>query len=49
MKNPQAFQEFQKARNNGENPNEYLNKITSNFSPTQKEQWDSMMRGINTR
>ena len=47
--NPQAFQEFQKARNNGENPNEYLNKITGNFNPRQKEQWDAMMQGINTR
>lgn len=49
--NPQAFQEFQKAKQNNENPNEYLNKIVGGFSPEQKEQWNAMMSsyGINTK
>lgn len=41
--NPQAFQEFQKARENNENPNEYLNKVVNGFTPQQKQQWESMM------
>jgi hypothetical protein len=31
------------------NPNEYLNKITSGFNEQQKEQWNAMMNGINTK
>lgn len=45
--NPQAFQEFQKARNDNVNPNEYLNKIVENFSPQQKEQWNNIMAQFN--
>ena len=41
--NPQAFQEFQKARQSNMNPQEYLNQITGKFSPEQKQQWDTMM------
>ena len=41
--NPQAYQEFQKAKQNKEDPNEYLNKIVGGFTPEQKQQWDSMM------
>ena len=47
--NPQAYNEFQQARKNNENPNEYLNKVIGGFSPEQRQQWDSMMKGINTR
>ena len=47
--NPQAFQEYQQAKKDNINPNEYLNKIIGGFSPEQKQQWNSMMRGINTR
>ena len=43
--NPQAFQEFQKARKNNENPNEYLNKVVNGFSQEQKDQWNTMMSG----
>jgi hypothetical protein len=42
-RNPQAYQEFQQARKNKENPNEYLNKVVSGFSPEQQEQWNNMM------
>ena len=47
--NPQAYNEFQQASKNNENPNEYLNKVIGGFSPEQRQQWDSMMKGINTR
>ena len=49
MTNPQAYKEFQEARKNNVNPNEYLNKITGGFSTEQKQQWDSLMSGINRR
>ena len=49
MTNPQAYKEFQEARKNNVNPNEYLNKITGGFSAEQKQQWDSLMSGINRR
>ena len=41
--NPQAYQEFQQARKNKDDPNEYLNKIVGGFTPEQKQQWESMM------
>lgn len=45
--NPQAYKEFQEARKNNEDPEEYLNKITGNFNPQQKEQWNSIMGQFN--
>lgn len=45
--NPQAYQEFQQARKNNENPNEYLNKVVGNFNPQQREQWNNMMAQFN--
>ena len=48
--NPQAYQEFQQARKNNDDPNEYLNKVVNGFSPEQKQQWSQMMSqfgGIN--
>ena len=47
--NPQAFKEFQQARSNNVNPEEYLNKITNSFSPERKQQWDSIISGINAK
>ena len=41
--NPQAYQEFQQARKNNSNPQEYLNKITNGFNSQQKQQWNNMM------
>ena len=41
--NPQAFNEYQQARKNNVNPNEYLNKIVNGFSPEQRQEWDNMM------
>ena len=49
MISPQAFKDYQEAKQNNVNPNEYLNKITSGFNPQMKQQWDSMMKGINTK
>ena len=48
-KNPQAFKEYQQARKDNVDPNEYLNKVVNGFSPEQKQQWDAMFKGINTR
>ena len=47
--NPQAYKEFQQARKNNDDPQEYLNKITNNFNEEQKQQWQTMMNGINTK
>ena len=44
--NPQAYQEYQKARQNNEDPQEYLNKVVDGFNPQQKQQWNSMMGNI---
>ena len=41
--NPQAYQQFQNARKNNEDPNVFLNNIVNGFNPQQKQQWDSMM------
>lgn len=45
--NPQAYQEFQQARKNNENPQEYLNKVTGGFNPQQRQQWNNMMGQFN--
>ena len=47
MTNPQAYQEFQQARKNNDDPNEYLNRITSGFDSQKKEQWNNMMNMFN--
>ena len=49
MTNPQAFKEFQEAKQNNVNPQEYLNKITSGFNQEQKQQWETMIGGINSK
>ena len=41
--NPQAYQQFQSARKNNEDPNKLLSDITNNFNPQQKQRWDAMM------
>lgn len=46
-KNPQAFKEYQQARKDNVDPNEYLNKIVNGFNPQQRKEWDSMFKGIN--
>jgi len=51
MVNPQALQQFQQARKNNENPQEYLNKVVGGFTPEQQKEWNNMMNnyGVNTR
>ena len=41
--NPQAFQRYQEARKNNEDPNQLLNETINGFSPQQKQQWQKMM------
>ena len=38
MTNPQVFKEFQEARKNNIDPQEYLGKITNNFNQEQKQE-----------
>ena len=45
--NPQAYQEFENARKNNEDPNKYLNKVMGGFNPEQKKQWEDMMNMFN--
>lgn len=47
--NPQAYQEFQKARQDNINPNEYLNRVVNGFNPQQRQQWQQMMGGFNNQ
>ena len=44
--NPQAYQEYQQARKNNDDPQKYLNKVVDGFTPEQKQQWNSMMGGL---
>ena len=46
-RNPQAYREFQQARKNNENPQEYLNKVVGGFNPEQRQQWNGMMGQFN--
>ena len=50
MSNPQAYKKYQEARKNN-NPQELLDETINNFSPEQRQQWDSIMSqlGINTK
>lgn len=43
---PEAYQEYQQARKNNDDPQEYLNRVVDNFSPQQKQQWQQMMGGL---
>lgn len=47
--NPQAFQEFQQARKNNVDANEYLNNVINKFTPEQKEQWGQIMSMFNQK
>ena len=47
--NPQAYQDFQEARKNNVNGEEYLNKVMKGFNQQQIQQWNNLMRGINTK
>lgn len=47
--NPQAYQEFQQARKNNQDPQEYLNKIMNGFNPEQQQQWNNLMNAFNNQ
>ena len=49
VRNPQAYQEFQKARQNNVNPQEYLNKVVGGFNPQQRQEWNNMMGQFNQK
>ena len=42
-RNPRAFQSYQQARKNNENPNEFLNKTINSFDSQKKQMWEQMM------
>ena len=39
MRNPQALKQLEEIRKSNGNPNELLNKITSNYTPEQQKQF----------
>lgn len=39
MRNPQALKQFEEIRKANGNPQEFLNKIMSNYTPEQKQQF----------
>lgn len=47
--NPEVYKEFQEARKNNADPNEYLNRVVSGFSPEQKQQWNMLMGQFNNK
>lgn len=47
--NPQAFQEYQKARQNNENPNEFYARTINGFNPQQQQEWNNMMNSFNNQ
>ena len=47
--NPQAYKEYQQARKDNRDPNEYLNDVVNGFSPQQKQQWNQMMGMFNNK
>ena len=49
MTNPQVFKEFQEARQNNVDPQQYLNKITGGFNQRQQQEWNNMMHGLDTQ
>jgi len=46
MKNPQMFQQFQNLQRNQNNPQEFLNQITNNYTPEQMQQFARFVNGF---
>ena len=44
--NPQAFKEYQQARNQNKDPNEYLNNTINSFDADKRQQWEQMMQNL---
>ena len=55
MVSPEAFQRYQEAKQNNEDPNKLLNETINGFNPQQRQQWDNMVgqyspqQNINTK
>jgi hypothetical protein len=45
MKNPQAFQQYEKIRKSN-NPQEFLDKITRSYTPEQLQQFKKFVNGF---
>lgn len=46
MKNPQAFQQFQNLQKNQNNPQQFLDQITSKYTPEQMQQFRQYANGF---
>lgn len=46
MKNPQVFQQFQNLQKSQSNPQEFLNEITSKYTPEQMQQFRKYASGF---
>ena len=46
MKNPQVFQQFQNLQKNQSNPQEFLNQITSKYTPDQMQKFRQYANGF---
>lgn len=46
MKNPQAFNQLEELRKNNGNPKEFLNQLTSNYTPEQRQQFMQFANGF---
>ena len=46
MRNPQAFQQFQKLKQNNGNPNEMINSIFDKYTPEQKTSFIKYANGF---
>lgn len=43
MRNPQAFQMYQKIRENNQNPQEILKQVTGNYNPQQMQNFQKFV------
>lgn len=46
MRNPQAYQQYQNLRQSQNNPQEFLNQITGNYTPEQKKNFINYAKGF---
>ena len=46
MRNPQAFQQFQNLQKSQNNPQEFLNQMTSKYTPEQMQKFRQFANGF---
>jgi hypothetical protein len=46
MRNPQAFQQFQNLQKNQNDPQQFLNELTSKYTPEQMQQFKKYASGF---